>query len=172
VGLLADRSRQTGFETSSSGREYVEFVTREVMPFVARTYPVLRGASNTGIGGSSYGAAAALFAALVKPGCSAGCCSRVRRGMWAVGTCWSARGARRAERWPGRIYLGVGTAETRRRDCNEETVDNVRTLAAILRRARFGPRRLLTRVEANAAHTESAWAARFPEALTFLYRRR
>ena len=35
------------------GREYAEFVTREVMPFIARHYPIARGASNTGFGGSS-----------------------------------------------------------------------------------------------------------------------
>src|SRR5215510_11160448 len=33
------------------GREYTEFVTREVMPFIVKTYPVARGASSTGFGG-------------------------------------------------------------------------------------------------------------------------
>ena len=50
------------------GREYAEFVVREVVPFVTRTYPVLRSASATGFGGSSYGAVAALYTALLKPG--------------------------------------------------------------------------------------------------------
>src|SRR5688500_13846498 len=50
------------------GRAYVEFVTREVMPFVAKRYPVDRRASNTGFGGSSYGGVAALFATLERPG--------------------------------------------------------------------------------------------------------
>src|SRR6185295_7827754 len=36
------------------GREYAEFVTREVMPFVSQNYPVGRGTSATGFGGSSY----------------------------------------------------------------------------------------------------------------------
>src|SRR6185503_9921118 len=43
------------------GRRYVEFVVREVMPFVQREFPVGRGPSNTGVGGSPYGAIAALF---------------------------------------------------------------------------------------------------------------
>src|SRR6478736_9121364 len=46
--------------TEPLGREYAEFVTREVMPFIARTYPIARGPSNTGFGGSSYGAILAL----------------------------------------------------------------------------------------------------------------
>src|SRR5678816_3038539 len=50
------------------GREYAEFVTREVMPFVARHYPIARGASQTGFGGSSYGAVAALNTVMIKPG--------------------------------------------------------------------------------------------------------
>src|ERR1044072_1893818 len=50
------------------GREYAEFVTREVLPFIARNYDVARGASNTGFGGSSYGAIAALNTVMTKPG--------------------------------------------------------------------------------------------------------
>src|SRR3982751_5713241 len=50
------------------GREYAEFITREVMPFIARTYPIVRGPSNTGFGGSSYGAVAALNTAMIKRG--------------------------------------------------------------------------------------------------------
>ena len=50
------------------GREYAEFVTREVLPFIARSYPIARGTASLGIGGSSYGAIAALYTTLVKPG--------------------------------------------------------------------------------------------------------
>ena len=50
------------------GAQYANFVTRELMPFIERHYPVARGAANTGFGGSSYGAIAALYTALVKPG--------------------------------------------------------------------------------------------------------
>jgi hypothetical protein len=65
--------------------------------------------------------------------------------------------------------VGVGTAETSRADWNEETLDNVRKLDAILRRARLGPRRLLTRIEDGGTHSEGAWAGRLPEALAFLF---
>ncbi len=54
--------------TDPLGREYAEFVTREVMPFIARAYSIARGPSNTGFGGSSYGAIAALNTAITKPG--------------------------------------------------------------------------------------------------------
>ena len=149
------------------GRAYVEFITRDVMPFVAKRYPVDRRASNTGIGGSSYGAVAALFAMLERPGVFGRLL--LESPSLYVGDEYILRRARRAERWPGRVYLGVGTAETSREDWNDETVDNVRKLDAILRRARLGPRRLKTTIEPGGNHSESAWARRLPEALTFLF---
>lgn len=149
------------------GREYVEFVTREVMPFISRTYPVLRTASATGIGGSSYGAVAALYATLLKPG-TFGRLLLESPSLY-VGRSHMLRLARRAERWPSRVYLGVGTAETSRHDWNQETVANVVKLERILRRAGLAERRLRLRVEPGANHSESAWAARLPEALEFLF---
>jgi predicted alpha/beta superfamily hydrolase len=73
-------------------------------------------------------------------------------------------------RWPSRIFLGVGTAETRSAERNHETVANVLELDQILRRRGLGPRRLRMVVEEGATHSEGAWANRFPQALEFLYR--
>ena len=150
------------------GREYAEFVTREVIPFVTRTYPVLRSASATGIGGSSYGAVAALYTTLVK----AGTFGRllIESPSLYVGRRHLLPLARHAERWPSRVYLGVGTAETSREDWNRETVLNVRKLAAILRSAGLAERRLRLRIDEGGTHSESAWAQRLPEALEFLFR--
>lgn len=149
------------------GREYAEFVTRELMPFITRSYPVLRTASATGFGGSSYGAVAALYTTLIKPG-TFGRLLLESPSLY-VGREHLLRLARKAERWPSRVYLGVGTAETSREDWNQETVKNVLKLEKILRRAGLGDRRLRLRVEPGAAHTEPAWAARLPEALEFLF---
>jgi predicted alpha/beta superfamily hydrolase len=149
------------------GLEYAEFVTREVLPFVARNYPVARGASNAGFGGSSYGAIAALNTVLVKPGVFGRLL--LESPSLYVGKEYLLRRARTARRWPARVYLGVGTRETSRPDWNEETVGNVLKLEAMLRKARLGPRRLRTVVEEGASHSEGAWAARLSAALTFLY---
>jgi hypothetical protein len=67
------------------------------------------------------------------------------------------------------VYLGVGTAETRREDWNTETVSNVRRLETILRRSGLGARRLLVTVEEGASHSEAAWAGRLAHALEFLF---
>ncbi len=149
------------------GRAYADFVTRELLPFVARQYPVGRGPGFTGFGGSSYGAIAALYTGLVTPGVFGRLL--IESPSLYVGREYILRRARRATRWPSRIYLGVGTAETSRADWNEETVANVRTLEAILRRAGLGPRRLHVTVAEGARHSEAAWADRFPDALAFLF---
>ena len=149
------------------GREYAEFVTREVIPFITRTYPVMRSTAATGFGGSSYGAVSALYTTLLKPGVFGRLL--LESPSLYVGRQHLLGMARKAERWPARIYLGVGTRETGREDWNLETVGNVLKLEKILRRAGLAERRLRLRVEPGAAHTESAWAGRFAEALTFLF---
>src|SRR4051794_22723759 len=154
---------------SPLGREYAEFVTREVMPMVARNYPAARGASNTGFGGSSYGAVAALYTAILKPGVFGRLL--IESPSLYVGDEYLLRRARTAKRWPSRVYLGVGTAETNRAEINDETVRNVHKLARILRDRRLGPRRLRTVVEEGGTHSEDAWARRLPAALEFLYGR-
>jgi predicted alpha/beta superfamily hydrolase len=150
------------------GREYAEFVTREVLPFIARSYPVMRSAAATGFGGSSYGAVAALYTAILKPGLFGRLL--LESPSLYVGRSFLLRLARKAERWPARIYLGVGTTETSRQDWNEETLKNVLKLEAILKRAGVGERRLRLRVAPGATHSEGAWAARLPEALEFLFK--
>jgi enterochelin esterase-like enzyme len=147
--------------------EYATFVTTELVPFVAREYPVARGASNTAFGGSSYGAVAALFTAMTNPGVFGRLL--LESPSLYVGGGALLRRARRVKRWPHRVYLGVGTAETRRDDWNVETVANVRRLGMILRTAGLGAKRLRLTVEEGASHSEGAWAGRFAQALEFLF---
>jgi enterochelin esterase-like enzyme len=147
--------------------EYGSFVTKELMPFIEREYPVARGASNTAFGGSSYGAVAALFTAMTNPGVFGRLL--LESPSLYVGRGALLKGARRTRRWPQRVYLGVGTAETRRDDWNAETVANVRRLEAILRGSGLGARRLRVTVEEGASHSEAAWAGRFAQALEFLF---
>jgi predicted alpha/beta superfamily hydrolase len=149
------------------GRKYAEFVTDEVMPFVERNYPVARGPANTGFGGSSYGAVAALYTALMHPG-TFGRLLLESPSLY-VANRFMLRKARAATRWPSRIYLGVGTTETGKESVNRETVDNVWRLEEILRESGFGPRRLKVVVEEGGRHSEGDWARRLPDALRFLF---
>ena len=151
------------------GRQYVDFVTREVVPFVERTYQVSRRTSARAFGGSSYGAVAALLAVLERPG-TFGRLLLESPSLY-VGNRIMLRKARRAPRWPARVYLGVGTAETSKADINRETVENVRVLESVLQDAGLGPKRLKVVVQEGATHSEGAWAGRLGEALTFLFGR-
>jgi predicted alpha/beta superfamily hydrolase len=149
------------------GRQYVEFVTREVVPFIERTYHASPLTSARAYGGSSYGAVAALLTVLERPGIFGRLL--LESPSLYVGGRYLLRKARRAPRWPARIYLGVGTAETPRAEINRETVENVRALESILRHAGLGPRRLKVVVKEGATHSEGAWADRLPGALAFLF---
>jgi predicted alpha/beta superfamily hydrolase len=150
-------------------KKYAEFLVRELMPFIEQRFPVAHGPSQTGFGGSSYGAVAALYAAMRMPG-TFGRLLLESPSLY-VGNGYLLKQARLVPRWPQRVYLGVGTEETRRKDWNEETVANVVRLAGTLRDAGLGPRRLRVIVEPGATHSEGAWAGRLPQALEFLYRR-
>ena len=48
-------------------------------------------------------------------------------------------------------------------------VDDVRELAGIFRRAGLDDRRFRLMIDEGATHHESAWARRFPDALSFLF---
>jgi len=152
------------------GTRYPDFLTKEVMPFVTRSYRVASGPENTGLGGSSLGALISLYTAAVRPGLF----SRLlieSPSLWASNR-QMIKESRRIRRWPERVFLAIGTAEAGREDRDRSTVDDVRELAAILRRAGLDEKRLALLIEDGATHHESAWARRFPNALTFLFGQR
>jgi predicted signal transduction protein with EAL and GGDEF domain len=63
----------------------------------------------------------------------------------------------------------MGTQETGDPAKDAKIVEDVRKLEAVLREAGLDDRRLRVRIDEGATHNESAWAARFSEALEFLY---
>jgi enterochelin esterase-like enzyme len=149
------------------GRYYPDFLIKEVMPFVGRNYRVAAGPENTGLGGSSLGALIALYTAMVRPGV-------IGRLLVESPSLWvshrqTIKESRSVRIWPERIYLGVGTAEAGSAERSRSVVDDVRELAAILRRAVLSEKRLRLVIQDGAGHNEAAWAERFPEALRFLY---
>ena len=149
------------------GTRYPNFVIKEVMPFLARNYRVAVGPENTGLGGSSLGALIALYTAGVRPGVF-GRLLLESPSLWASNR-QAIRDSREITNWPERVYLATGTAETGRQERDQSVVDDVRELAGIFRRAGLDDRRLRLVVDPGASHNESAWARRFPEALTFLF---
>lgn len=149
------------------GTRYPAFLFKEVIPFIAGNYRVADGPENTGLGGSSLGALVALYTAAVRPG-------MIGRLLLESPSLWASnrqliRLSRAVKRWPERVFLATGTAEAGRKDKDQSMVDDVRELAAILRRAGLDNARLRLVVEDGGTHHESAWARRFPQALAFLF---
>ena len=149
------------------GTRYPNFLIKEVMPFIARNYRVGAGPENTGLGGSSLGGLIALYTAAARPGVF-GRLLLESPSLWASNR-QMIRASREVKRWPERIFLAIGTAEAGREDRNRSVVDDVRELAGILRRAGLDDKRLKLVIEEGATHHESAWARRFPQALSFLF---
>jgi predicted alpha/beta superfamily hydrolase len=151
------------------GNRYPDFLIKEVMPFISRTYRIAPGPENTGLGGSSLGALISLYTAASHPGWF-GCLLLESPSLWASNR-QMIKESRAIKQWPERIYLATGTAEVGREDRDRSMVDDVRELAAIFRRAGLNDQRLKLLVEEGATHHESAWAHRFPDALSFLFRK-
>ena len=151
----------------AQGKHYPDFLMKEVMPFVEGKYRVATSPENTGLGGSSLGALIALYTAMVRPAVF-GRLLLESPSLWASNR-QTIKESRLVRVWPERIFLGVGTAEAGSAERSRTVVDDVRELAAILRRAVLSEKRLRLVINEGAGHTEAAWAERFPEALRFLF---
>ncbi len=149
------------------GKYYPDFLMKEVMPFVEGNYRVAKGPDNTGLGGSSLGALIALYTVIARPGVI-GRLLLESPSLWASSR-QAIKESRAVRIWPERIFLAVGTAETGSAEQSRTVVDDVRELAAIMRRAVLSEKRLRLVIEDGAGHSEAAWAERFPEALRFLF---
>jgi enterochelin esterase-like enzyme len=151
------------------GKHYPDFLMKEVMPFVEQNYRVATRPEDTGLGGSSLGALISLYTAIARPGIF-GRLLLESPSLWASNR-QLIKESRSVTNWPERIFLAAGTAEGGRAELSRTVVDDVRELAAILRRAVLSEKRLRLVIKEGAGHTEAAWAERFPEALQFLFGR-
>jgi predicted alpha/beta superfamily hydrolase len=149
------------------GKRYPEFMLREVMPFIEREYRVAKGPEHTGIGGSSLGGLISLYTAISATG-TFGRLLIESPSLYLAGRV-ILREARGLIDWAHRVYLGIGTRESGNENRDAVYVEDLRELESILRRRGLGSDRLHVNIQQDANHSEGAWAARFPEALTFLF---
>lgn len=160
-------------EPHPQGTRYPEFLVDEVIPFVEARYRVRSQAARRGLGGSSAGALAAIYAVVKRPGVFGRLL--VESPSIYVDDARILREATGVVSWPERIYVGAGTNEGGRPDCDPaatdepELVRDVRRFERLLLDAGVEARRIKVTVAPCAAHDESAWAERLPEALRFLY---
>jgi predicted alpha/beta superfamily hydrolase len=152
------------------GRLYPDFLVGEVMPFIDRTYRTRTGAESTGLGGSSYGAVAALYTVMQRPGVFGKLL--LESPSLYIQNNRLLKDAGNVQRWPGRVYLGIGTRETGDAAGDREAVGLVESLGKRLSNAGLTRQRLLVVVGKGARHGEDAWARRLPGAMEFFYRAR
>lgn len=149
------------------GDRYAAFVVEELLGWVARRYPQVSRAKHRGIGGSSYGAVSALYTTLSYPETF----DRLllESPSLFIGGRRLLADTRLASRVPSRVYLGIGTAESRDPVVSARVLADALELAAALREKGLGPRRLRLLIEDGTTHHERHWAARLPAALRFLF---
>lgn len=151
------------------GSRMPEFMVHEVMPVIEGKYRIAKGAENTGIGGSSYGAVAAVYVSLQAPG-RFGKLLAESVVTW-VGNGQLVRDSANIAGAPERAWFGIGGQEAHYpglhmtdalRKMTEQIVSNFR--AAPLRASEvqftFDP---------LGGHNEESWAKRFPDAVLFLF---
>ncbi|MFN0133034.1 MAG: alpha/beta hydrolase [Phycisphaerales bacterium] len=150
----------------AKGEAYVRFILDEVRPRVERSFRVKPGPESTAIGGSSMGALISLYAATRHPEVFGKVLLESPSIAWDE---WRAVPGLVAgvSRWPGRIYVAMGTKETADAAASERLVAAAKGLDAFLGERGVTDRMLV--IEPDAAHDENAWASRFPAALKFLF---
>jgi enterochelin esterase-like enzyme len=161
------------------GALFPAFLADEVLPAVASRYRTIPDAEHRAIGGSSYGAAAALYALLQRPdlfgsGLLESTSLQEGNGELLRQTTSLAVG-------PLRVYVGVGTNELsdfgdlakRFRltvpQANAGFTHLSIQLATNLKAAAINRPQVKLVVTPGAKHQEKAWAARFPAAIQFLF---
>lgn len=150
-----------------AGQRFPEFLTREVMPLVDGQYRTLPGQPNTGIGGSSYGGVAALYALLARP-------NRFGYGLIESPTLWIGMGqllrdTRPLAALPVKVFVAFGGKEAGDPAINDRMVGLIREVEANFRTAGYDDTNFRVVIEPEALHNETAWAGRLPGALTFLF---
>ena len=163
------------------GKELPAFVVNEVMPYVSARYRVTADPVQTGIGGTSLGAIAALYVLLNRSdrfgmGLLESPSLPLGNGQMLRDTAFLARG-------PDRVSIGVGATELAVPQgdkfaaqlripfatANAGFAKMAEALAENLRAAYLNRPDVTLFVEPNANHTSASWARRFPRAVTLLY---
>jgi predicted alpha/beta superfamily hydrolase len=150
-----------------AGRRFPDFLTDEVMPLVDGQYRTLTGHGNTGIGGSSYGGAATLYALLAKP-------SRFGYGLIESPTLWIGMGQLVRDTsplisMPRKVFVAFGGREVDDPIISERMIGLIRAVERNFAAAGYDESSFRFVVDPEALHTEDAWAGRLPGALEFLF---
>lgn len=148
-----------------SGDAYLAFIVETLKPRIDRRFRTRREREHTGIMGSSMGGLISLYGFLRFPQVF-GFAGALSPSLWFADEAVFEY-VRTVDRWFGRLYLDIGTAE------GDRHVRNTQRMCRQLRRkCPFPGDQLLCVVAEGAHHSEAAWAHRFGSAVRFLLPRR
>lgn len=154
---------KTARNGGGKGDAFGQFLTKELIPFIHKTYRTNVAGAATGIAGSSLGGLISMHLGLTLPN------SFGRLGVFSPSVWWDDRVLiKTASAYRGqpraRIWLDIGTKE------GQEAAPDARLLRDVLVKKGWVLGKNLAYVEdAGAEHNENAWARRFGEMLMFLY---
>jgi predicted alpha/beta superfamily hydrolase len=156
------------------GARVPEFLTDDVLPYIASHYRVKKGREHTGVGGSSLGGVAALNTLLKRPDVFG--IGLLESTSMQYGNGQLLRDATPIVMGPVRVSIGVGTEELGADakmlgvpSYDEAFVALNKTLSENFKSAMANHPEVLFTVQPGAHHGAAAWGARFPTAIRFLY---
>lgn len=149
------------------GRDFPRFLTSEVLPFVDSTYRTHRGHDNTGIGGSSYGGVATLYALLAAPDVFG--YGLMESSSLMIGSGQLVRDTDPLVAMPRRVYAAIGAEEAGPGPLSALLVSLHRRVASNFRSAGYDSTRFRLDVDPQGRHSEDTWARRLPDALVYLF---
>ena len=150
-----------------AGKQFPDFMTDEVMPLVDSQYRTLTGQPNTGIGGSSYGGVASLYALLAKPNTFG--YGLIESPTLAIGMGQLVRDTSPLIALPRKVFVAFGGREVGDPAISARLIGLVRQVESNFHAAGYDETSLRVVVDPEATHTEADWEKRLPGALTFLF---
>lgn len=151
-----------------NGKRFPDFLAADALPFIASRYRVK--GPPYGIGGSSYGAVAALYALLARSDLFD--LGLLESPSLQIGNGQLLRDTQFLAKCPSRTFIGVGTTEysSDAPDLrNRGFVGSARQLEANLKSCALNEAAVRLVVQPGGTHDPKSWGSRFAEAIQFLY---
>lgn len=150
------------------GDLYLRFVLEELMPEIDRRYRTLRGPEHTGMGGSSFGGNATLYAAMRAPGVF-GRILVESPASWIGDNALVQMAHAHEGGWPARVFIAMGENEYGEAARDAALVEIARELYEAVRAVSEDDAGVRLVIEPGAGHNEGAWAGRLGDAMRFLW---
>lgn len=143
------------------GAAYIEFLVKELKPYIDGNYRTLPKREHTGIMGSSMGGLISLYAGLEYPEVF----SRLgvfSPAFWFSDECY-AHVEEKGKKLDAKIFLLIGRLE------GERYVTGMATMYHVLLNAGFAKEQIFYVLDEKGQHNEPFWARQFPDAFNWLF---